>query len=459
MSGKWRLTVEGFGRIERADVEIRPLTLLIGENNSGKSYLATLLWGLVAVGWELPSPDGPELAACTEWAKACLPPAVPRFERALKEDEAEMFQRLFDAALDAGKEALLERLFQSKKIRAQSIWLRSIESPSEIRWTHGYDPDLGHTLRRTTPRQDETFTVFGPDHERAAKIAVAALRSGVVLRDSAPSIGVLGRGTNRFQPGDPIFVPASRTGYMHLYREVARQRFEVGPREGANGDVALTLPAFHFLDFVAFGANLVYKFYEDACSLIESALTGHIELSAGRGANEVHYVMKGLVDRLSMPLSSALVSELAPLLLVLRGAYPLRLLILEEPESHLHPRLQRVAARAIVRLIRKGVVVVVTTHSESFCQQINNFIKLGALPVETRRRAHARLAYEEADYLLADEVAGHQFDIGDDGRTRVTELTRSEYGIAMPPFNRELAKLSEEVLFLQDLLANNNETS
>lgn len=47
---RWRLSVEGLGRIEHADAEIRPLTLLIGENNSGKSYFATLLWGLAAAG-------------------------------------------------------------------------------------------------------------------------------------------------------------------------------------------------------------------------------------------------------------------------------------------------------------------------------------------------------------------------------------------------------------------------
>jgi hypothetical protein len=55
--------------------------------------------------------------------------------------------------------------------------------------------------------------------------------------------------------------------------------------------------------------------------------------------------------------------------------------------------------------------------------------------------------------LLAEEVAGHHFDVGDDGKTRVCELKRTERGVVMPPFNRELAKLSEEVLFLQDLLA------
>jgi len=453
MGERWRLAVEDLGRIEHADAEIRPLTLLIGENNSGKSYFATLLWGLVAAGWELPSPEGPELAACEAWARANLPPASPRFERALMEDEAAMFGRLFDAALNAGKDTLLKRLFRSTKIRAQSIQLRSVAPSSEILWTHGYDTETGYSLRRKTHNKDQLFTKFGPDHEWALKVAVSALRNGAVLRGTAPSIGTLGRGTDGYQSDDPIFIPASRTGYMHLYREVVRRRFEGASTEGGNGDGALTLPAFHFLDFVAFGASVAYKFHEDACALLESALSGHIELSEGRGTKEVHYAMTGLADRLSMPLSSALVSELAPLLLVLRGAYPLRLLVLEEPESHLHPKLQRIVARALVRLIRKGVVVLVTTHSETFCQQINNFIKLGSLPEEARQRAHAHLGYEAADYLLAEEVAGHRFDVSENGKTRVNELKRTESGIVMPPFNRELANLSEEVLFLQDALA------
>lgn len=454
MGERWRLAVEGLGRIEHADAEIRPLTLLIGENNSGKSYFATLLWGLVATGWELPSPDGPELAACEEWARAHLPPATPRFERTLTEGEAQMFGRLFNAAVSAGKDALLKRVFRSTKIRARSIQFRSMAPASEITWRHGYDPDMGHTLGRETSTSREVFTVFGPDHERAAKLAISALRNGAVLRDAAPGVGTLGRGADGFQPDDPIFIPASRTGYMHLYREVVRRRFEGGPHEGTNGDGALTLPAFHFLDFIAFGASITYGFYEDACALLESALTGHIELSAGGVTKEVYYAMQGLAERLSMPLSSALVSELAPLLLVMRSVHRLRLLVLEEPESHLHPKLQRIVARALVRLVRKGVTVVVTTHSETFCQQINNFIKLGSLPAEARQRAHARLGYEEEDFLLAQEVAGHHFNVAnDDGKTRVSELKRTESGIVMPPFNRELANLSEEVLFLQDALA------
>lgn len=43
-----RLIIEKFGKIERAEIQVSPLTLLVGDNNSGKSYLLSLLWGIYA---------------------------------------------------------------------------------------------------------------------------------------------------------------------------------------------------------------------------------------------------------------------------------------------------------------------------------------------------------------------------------------------------------------------------
>ena len=78
--------------------------------------------------------------------------------------------------------------------------------------------------------------------------------------------------------------------------------------------------------------------------------------------------------------SSAMVSELAPLVLFLRGAVgPGDLLIIEEPESHLHPAAQTKIAQTLARLVRAGVYVVITTHSNWLLQQIGNLIREGEL--------------------------------------------------------------------------------
>ena len=42
----YKLIVENYGKIEKAELEISPLTLFVGDNNSGKSYLLSLIWTL-----------------------------------------------------------------------------------------------------------------------------------------------------------------------------------------------------------------------------------------------------------------------------------------------------------------------------------------------------------------------------------------------------------------------------
>ena len=46
----WKLIVEDFGKIKSAEVEVAPLTLFVGDNNSGKSYLLSLIWGIRNLG-------------------------------------------------------------------------------------------------------------------------------------------------------------------------------------------------------------------------------------------------------------------------------------------------------------------------------------------------------------------------------------------------------------------------
>ena len=40
------ISVENFGPIEKADIDLRPLTIFVGESNTGKTYLATLIYAL-----------------------------------------------------------------------------------------------------------------------------------------------------------------------------------------------------------------------------------------------------------------------------------------------------------------------------------------------------------------------------------------------------------------------------
>ena len=45
---QWTLAVEGLGKLRQAEVRLHPLLLFVGDNNSGKSYLASLLWAILS---------------------------------------------------------------------------------------------------------------------------------------------------------------------------------------------------------------------------------------------------------------------------------------------------------------------------------------------------------------------------------------------------------------------------
>ena len=161
------------------------------------------------------------------------------------------------------------------------------------------------------------------------------------------------------------------------------------------------------------------ELYEVAEFLENKIAKGKIYLDATGGVPypEIAYETQG--QKFRMHRVSSMVSELAPLILYLKHRLaPGDLLIFEEPESHLHPANQRALAHAIVKMVRKGVKVMITTHSDYFLSQLGNFVRLSALPEERAKRG-----YDEDDYLNPEDVGCYLFAWDDEeGGSVVQEL-------------------------------------
>ena len=96
-----------------------------------------------------------------------------------------------------------------------------------------------------------------------------------------------------------------------------------------------------------------------------------------------------------------MVSELAPVVLYLRHLVePGDVLIIEEPESHLHPALQAALTRELARLVQSGVRVMLTTHSEWVLESLANLVRRSELAEDRRDGIPA------ADVALAAEQVG-----------------------------------------------------
>jgi hypothetical protein len=79
------------------------------------------------------------------------------------------------------------------------------------------------------------------------------------------------------------------------------------------------------------------------------------------------------------------------------------LFIIDEPELNLHPKNQRAFARLVARMVNSGIKVFITTHSDYLIKELNTLIMLNQRTEHTRR-VQQQHGYTDAELLDPDKV-------------------------------------------------------
>jgi len=452
--GDWTIDVEGFGRIARAEVETKPLTVFVGKNNSGKSYLASLVWGVEHGGLTGMTAGTDVALAIGAW----LDVARARSERWIRcpEDLEARLRSAWPSLVDRHRSELCRLLFDAGGIEPGRLQIGA--------------PDLQRTWRaRLDEHSDHDLFSFTSDPSGPARptLQVEDGTHGDLDLLLAHMAAGLDRGPGpsaEYSTYDPIFLPASRTGFSLFLPTFVQSSLTATLTQGrslrhgkrverASPASRFTLPQIHLLNALALAfGGAPGPFADEAERLERECIEGTLVTRAEMGVARYAFRPQGSDAELGLQLTSALVTELMPLIVALRNAQSIPFLVLEEPEAHLHPHLVRAVIRCLCRLVRRGVRVLITTHSATVAQQVNNLVKLGALEPDRRASAQARYGYDPTEYLAPAEVGVHEFRFREDGRTVVDRIEAGPVGFPMPTFNRELQAFASETLELNDLV-------
>ena len=243
--------------------------------------------------------------------------------------------------------------------------------------------------------------------------------------------------------GESLYLPAARTGFMLTYKSLTSELMNSWAMD-TSIQSKFTLPVVRFLQgLIESKQSENARFSHIAQFLEEKVLDGKI-VSKEEVVTDYSYLPKSAKKSLPFYITSSLVVELSPLIIFLNSKVNYRSLIIEEPEAHLHPKMQRVITQAMARLVNKGLPLWCTTHSDTILQQVNNLIKLHNH--KNKKEMMEKFGYEKEDLINPKEIKAYQFVV--EKQSVVKPLKLTDDGFEVPTFNESIINLANETIVL-----------
>ena len=440
-----RVSVTDFGPIESGAVDLRPLTIFVGPSNTGKTYFAILIYALhqILEGFpRLPWLPNRRHYRYSEHARKSSAGAgtevrIDELRNAMEKlgtrGRPFRFSELSKGMRDIAHAALGDSGLLGKALETELERCFDVESVLDLvrLFSCNSEPSNGMKVSLAVSEGKRDLWCFDmavlesgihtdgriedmvllPDGWSPSEIVFDQIFGGFQrLIKITPGMGsrrtrwcsfeefveelleLLSMAASRTQRRfGTHYLPAARSGIMQSHRVIASSLVALSTRPGFERFPKLPTFSGVISDFLQ---RLIL--YEDgradekivrkiADALESEALAGSIR-TRPRSARYPEFVYRPHETRKDIRLTraSSMVSELAPVVLFLRGAIDRGdMLIIEEPEAHLHPAAQTQMAVALARMVRAGLRVVVTTHSDWLLKEIGNLMREGELGERT----------------------------------------------------------------------------
>ena len=447
--------VRNFGKIAKADINLSDLVVFVGENNSGKTYLMQLIYGVFSYFYQITSSKLDTILLKTFSQRKDSDGQI-----VIKANDTEFyrsFQDALNASIDENKTYIIERIFHTNTVSVDSI---SVEfTPLSCDYSVTYYETVEKTkavFRRYAVNRDDNRLYSIGFGETMTEEFVDILKSQELLSVILSELtGMFFNKNNRRRNGTPyIYFPASRSGLMLLYANylsndeknqnnvIPDYAIEQDDSDNTDNEYGLTEPVYNFLMFLLKHkySEMVAEQNKDLIAFIDNnIINGHME----KVGSTMLYIPENSNQLLPIKLSSSLVSEIAPLYQTLSGIQHFNYILYDEIETCQHPTKQLQLARLLIRMVNSGYKLIVSTHSDTMATAINNLITLSFK--NHKIELLKKLEYNEDDILKSNNVKAYQFIIGKDGKTTVVEA-KSNFSLGIG-FDFDLFNATNQKIF------------
>lgn len=356
-----RVALHNIGPIRDADVDLKPVTVLVGPNGSGKTLFSSIVYAaslassqaVQRASFALMGPSG---ARPDDSVEDLLRRTVERWE----DDMRTGFERELKRCC-ARDLATLGREHRTGYGAAPRITITDGDSEAPA-WRLVFRLQNGKLV---VERTNDAYVAPTPSLE------------GIDLSDRRRVRDRMFRALRRSLPGRAVYFPASRSGFMQTYGALTSlvwgalgsgyfEQATVGSIPGTAADFLQFLAQLRPEHDRGIGA-------EAATQIERSLLGGEISLVPGEGSPQVMFHPHDLSQTWPIEESATSTAELAPLALYLRHqARHVDAVFIDEPEAHLHPANQVALAACLGTIGNLLQSVVIATHSEFLVSELSN---------------------------------------------------------------------------------------
>ena len=461
-----KIRIKNLGILRQAEFSLGDLTIICGENNTGKTYMAYALYDFLQ-SWRnlirVPVSDAQIQHLIKDGVlNIGLAQYVKKADEMLAEACNEYKDKLDDVF------AAPEGTFDNSEFQIQvkipdGIAKREItgNTPFITFLKREGSEELVVTLEKEKEQKNGNFFLQGIQKAAYIETFMGLIISSAIFRDSFPRPFI----ASAERTGLAIFRKELNFARNRLLDEIAQADKKIDPRpllskeyQNYPSPIEANVEFTRQLEEIKKRKSFITKEHPEVLEDFADIMGGNYSLPQN---DQLYYQPKGTRVRLTMVESSSAVRSLLDLGFYLRHvAQKGDLLMVDEPELNLHPANQRRIAKLFARLVNVGVKVFITTHSDYIVKELNTLIMLNGDKPHLKKIAEEN-GYRDAELLRVDQVEVYTarealmpLEEGQKRRRRGHTLVAAEIdpelGIAAPSFDEtinDMNRIQEDIIW------------